>query len=120
MEKQPFPDWLDGERLILEKHTLEAAEQMFQYVDQDRQRLRRFLSWVDATLSAADEAKYIEDVLAKWDAGTMFDFGIFRKSDHVYLGNIGLHSVAWKHDRCGIGYWILGDFEGQGFMSEAV
>ncbi len=50
----------------------------------------------------------------------MFDFGLFRKADGTYLGNIGVHSIAWKHRRCGLGYWMLGAFEGQGYMSEAV
>src|SRR5258707_15252529 len=119
MEKQPFPEWLEGERLILKKHARDEAERMFQYVEQDRPRLRRFLPWVDATTTVADEARYIDEALIKWDACSMFDFGLFRKSDHLYLGNFGVHSIVWKHERCRLGYWILGDFEGQGFVSES-
>lgn len=36
------------------------------------------------------------------------------------MGNIGIHLIDWNHNRCEIGYWILGDYEGQGFISEAV
>ena len=120
MEKQPFPDSLDGPRVALKKHSPDEAERMFRYVDRDRERLRRFLPWVDATTSVADEATYIQGALAKWDACAMFDYGLFRKSDDLYLGNIGVHSIAWSHERCELGYWILGDFEGQGLVSEAV
>lgn len=36
------------------------------------------------------------------------------------MGNIGVHSIQWDQHRCEIGYWILGDFEGNGYVSEAV
>ncbi len=36
------------------------------------------------------------------------------------MGNIGVHTIVWEHGRCEIGYWLLGDFEGRGYMSEAV
>ncbi len=93
---------------------------MFRYVDRDRDRLRRWLFWVDAMQSADDERAWIEKAIAEWDAGELFGYGIFRRADGLYLGNIGVHAIAWEHARCEIGYWILGDFEGAGFMSEAV
>ena len=36
------------------------------------------------------------------------------------MGNIGVHSIKWDLLSCELGYWILGDFEGHGYMSEAV
>jgi ribosomal-protein-serine acetyltransferase len=93
---------------------------MFRYVDQDRERLREFLPWVDQTKTVEDEAGFIRMTHEKWETGELFDFGIFRKSDGTYLGNVGVHSISWQHHRCELGYWILGNFEGQGYMSEAV
>ena len=55
-----------------------------------------------------------------WDKYTLYDFGIFHNDTHTYMGNVGVHSIAWQHERCELGYWILGDFEGKGFMSDAV
>jgi RimJ/RimL family protein N-acetyltransferase len=120
MKATPLPEQIAAERITLKKHSLEIAEQMFGYVDQDRERLRVFLPWVDSTRSVEDERGYIKMTHDKWASNELFDFGIFRNSDSLYLGNCGIHSIAWPHNRCEIGYWILGAFEGQGFISEAV
>jgi len=120
MEVRPLPETLDGGRIVLRKHSPAHADEMFRYVDRDRERLRRWLAWVDDMKTVGDERGWIEKALAQWDAGELYSFGIFRKPDGLYLGNIGVHAIAWEHARCEIGYWILGDFEGAGFMSEAV
>lgn len=120
MDKKPLPERIEGARVILTKHSLENAVRMFAYVDRDRERLRKFLPWVDAVKSVDDEVAYIESTIDKWAAFDYFDFGIFRNADAVYLGNAGVHSIAWGDDRCEIGYWILGDFERQGYISDAV
>jgi RimJ/RimL family protein N-acetyltransferase len=120
MDKKAPPERIEGARVILKQHALAEAARMFEYVDRDRQRLRQFLPWVDAVESVEDERAYIESTIAKWASFDYFDFGIFRIGDGVYLGNAGVHSIAWGDDRCELGYWILGEFEGQGFISEAV
>ena len=120
MKKIYLPESLVGELTILKKHTLALAEEMFRYVDQDRERLKEFLPWVDFTCSVDDERSYIKMTQEKWAAYELFDFGIFRKEDGTYLGNIGVHTLAWGHDRCELGYWVLGAYEGQGYISDAV
>lgn len=93
---------------------------MFRYVDEDRERLMRFLPWVKFTNSIQDETDYIKMTHEKWDRHELYDYGIFSKDGDIYMGNAGIHTIAWGSDRCEIGYWILGRFEGKGFMSEAV
>ena len=36
------------------------------------------------------------------------------------MGNLGVHTIAWESRCCELGYWILGDFEGRGYMGEAI
>src|SRR4051794_36674200 len=96
------------------------AETMFGYVDSDRARLRAFLPWVDSTRTVEDEYGHIRMTRENWDLHQLLDFGIFRREDELYLGNVGIHSISWQHRRCEIGYWILSRFEGQGYVSEAV
>ncbi|MBN2657392.1 MAG: GNAT family N-acetyltransferase [Spirochaetales bacterium] len=36
------------------------------------------------------------------------------------MGNVGAFDFNWNNETCEIGYWILGQFEGKGYMSEAV
>jgi len=114
------PEILESERIVLKKHELSLAPLMFEFVDRDRERLRRFLPWVDTTTKVEDEVKYIQFALESWDQFTLFDYGIFRRGDDQYMGNIGFHSISWENERTEVGYWILGEFEGRGYMSEAV
>ncbi|MBC7754310.1 MAG: GNAT family N-acetyltransferase [Moraxellaceae bacterium] len=120
MEKIKFLPQIITERLVLRRHDLDQAETVFRYIDQDRQRLRQFLPWVDETKTVDDSRAYIQLTLNEWETSGGFDFGIFRKSDGLYLGNAGVHTIDWINKKCELGYWILGQFEGQGYVSEAV
>jgi RimJ/RimL family protein N-acetyltransferase len=120
MQKLNLSPKLEGSKVILKKHEEAIAATMFSYVDKDRDRLGKFMPWVPFTKTVEDEINYIKHTHKCWDEGTLFDYGIFRKSDGLYMGNIGLHTIKWEFDRCEVGYWILGEFEGQGFMSDAL
>lgn len=120
MEKLNLLSKLEGSRIVLKKHEEDLASTMFAYVEKDRIRLGQFLPWVPFIKTVEDELNYIKHTRHCWDKGTLFDYGLFRKSDDRYMGNIGLHSIEWGNERCEIGYWILGDFEGQGYISEAL
>lgn len=120
MDKKSLSPLLEGSRIVLKKHEEGLASTMFSYVEKDRDRLGQFLPWVLFTKTVEDELNYIKHTHKCWDEKTLFDYGIFRKEDNVYMGNIGIHSIRWDYSRCEVGYWILGDFEGQGYMSEAL
>jgi ribosomal-protein-serine acetyltransferase len=36
------------------------------------------------------------------------------------MGNIGVYEIDWENECCKIGYWILGRFEGNGYVRESV
>lgn len=120
MDKKTLSPWLEGSRIVLKKHEEGLASTMFSYVEKDRDRLGQFLPWVSLIKTVDDELSYIRQANQFWTEQIRFDYGIFRKEDQVYMGNIGLHSIHWDYGRCEVGYWILGDFEGQGYMSEAL
>ena len=120
MKKIKFPDEFTTKRLILKKHKVSGASAMFSALDSDRRRLGAFLSFVSVTKKLSDQKKYITGAIAKWRRAELFDFGIYERSTGRYMGNIGVHTINWPHECCELGYWIHGDFEGQGFVTEAV
>ncbi|MBV2167640.1 MAG: GNAT family N-acetyltransferase [Bdellovibrio sp.] len=120
MKAQYLPEMISSTRITLRKHQMDLAEIMFRYVDEDRTRLGRFLPWVAWTKGIHDERDYIEMTHRQWADYKMFDYGIFLNDGQVYVGNVGVHTIAWDHNRCELGYWILGKYEGQGYISEAV
>ena len=120
MQPTPLAELLTGTRIVLKRHSPDRASAMFAAIDRDRERLRRFLPWVDPTRSESDTVRYIESAIQKWNDHSGFDYAIFLKESDTYLGNVGVQSISWPNDRCELGYWILGPYEGQGFVSETV
>ena len=120
MIEQFLPEYIQGERISLKKLHVDLADKLFQYVDQDRKRLAQFLPWPNFMKSVNDEIDFINEANEAWKERKGFHFGIFRNSDNEYMGNIGLFSVSWINCSLEMGYWILGKFEGNGYMTEAV
>lgn len=121
LEKRTLSESIPSARLELRKHRddPQLARMMFEHVDRDRTRLGQFLPWVPFVKTVDDEIKYIRDCNTKWAECSLFDYGIFLKPQGQYVGNIGVHSIKWEHRGAEIGYWILGQYEGHGLMTEA-
>ena len=91
----------------------------FAAIEKDRVRLSRFLPWVDFTKSEKDSEHYLEQCLKNRENFDGFDYGIYLKNGD-FIGNIGLHTVSRASARAELGYWIAGEHEGKGYISEAV
>jgi len=115
-----MPKEITGDGFCLKKHQPDLASTMYTCIDSDRERLQKFLPWVEDTNSAEDSREYIVSCEKRWESGDYFDFGIFRSTDDRYMGNIGVHSISWDNHRCEIGYWIFGEFEGQGVTTRSI
>ena len=98
----------------LREWSADDAEEAYAEVDQNRDRLRDWLPWVDATRSPEDVRSFIERCAQS--EGRQRSFGIY--VDGVLAGNIGL---TLDEDNGGeVGYWITAAFEGRGLITEAV
>lgn len=93
---------------------------MFEALDSDREKLQKFLFFVPLTKSLKDQKAFLRRAAKMWRAGEIFDFGIYDKVTRQFMGNLGVHTIAWHHDRCELGYWLNSSFEGHGYVSEAV
>lgn len=119
MDKQILES-IEGEFVFLKRHEEKTAQILFDSIQKDKERLSVFLPWPKYINSIQDELNWIQETNSEWENKTNFSFGIFRKSDNHFLGTIDIHNIHWKPMRCEIGYWILGDFEGKGHVSESV
>src|SRR5690606_27021358 len=88
-------------------------------VDGDRERLGRYLPWVDFIRTEGDGEAYLRRCEEAWDAFELFDFGIYFPTGE-FVGNCGLHTVSKSNRRAEVGYWVVGELEGKGIISEAV
>jgi len=90
------------------------ADEAFALVDAERERLRQWMPWVDATASAADTRTFIETTRA---SQTDLDgLGIYVGG--AYVGGIGLR-VEPLNRHAEIGYWIGSAWEGRGLVTRA-
>ncbi len=52
--------------------------------------------------------------------GRAAEFSICAIEDEQFLGSMLLHSFAWEHLRCEVGFWVLPKMRGQGFAADAL
>lgn len=93
------------------------AEALFHIVDQSRESLREWLSWLDRTRSVQDSREFIKSTLQRFATNAGFDTGIFYH--HKLVGVIGYHAIDWNSKKVTIGYWLGTEFHGRGIMTQA-
>ncbi len=115
-----FPEKIEGQRICLAKNQIVNASEMFSLIHQNRGQLNEFLPWPDKIKSRQDQINYIQMTNESWKQKALFDYGIYKLSNHQFIGNAGVHSIDWRHSRCELGYWINQADQGKGYISEAV
>src|SRR5437660_5725991 len=100
-------------RLVEERH----APAIFATVDRERQSLRQWLPWVDATRTQDDTLAFIRASLEQFAANNGFAAGLWNHDS--YIGGIGTHKIDWLNRKVEIGYWLSESFQGKGLMTDA-
>jgi ribosomal-protein-serine acetyltransferase len=103
--------------LVLTPRSPSDALEMFTIIDADRDRLREWLSWVDATHSLADTRRYAQFAERQFQQRSLFDYAI--RHEGSLVGSIGLHNVDWSLRTAHIGYWLRPSARGRGLVTRA-
>ncbi len=99
-------------RLLEERH----ADELFAAVDRNREHLRRWLPWVDATKTVDDGLAFIRASLETFAAQQGFAAAIWYRNR--VAGVIGTHRIDWRNRCVELGYWLASEFEGRGIMTD--
>lgn len=99
-------------QLLEERH----APVMFALADRERERLREWLPWVDATRTEEDLLAFIRKSLEQFAANEGFAAGIWVQGR--FAGVIGTHRINWLNHKVELGYWLGSEFEGCGVMTD--
>lgn len=106
-----------GEVQLVPRSVIDAAD-VFALVEQFRDDLRTWLTWVDTQRSVADARLYAQLAARQFAERTMFDYTIRERG--AIVGSIGLFHLNWS-SRCGeIGYWLAPPARGRGIMHRSV
>jgi ribosomal-protein-serine acetyltransferase len=106
-----------GDGVVLTLTSINDAAEVFAVVDAERDRLREWLPWVDATVDVEVERAYLAEIEQVNVSGAGVHATI---RDRVgFCGLVGLR-LDQTHRRAEIGYWLSERCVGRGIMSRAV
>ncbi len=100
-------------RLLESRH----APELFALVDTNRNHLRPWMPWVEATKVVEDTEAFLESQLAQFATGEGLTAGVW-VGDRI-AGVVGTLRINWLDRRVEIGYWVGAEFEGCGLMTES-
>jgi len=98
-------------RLLEERH----AELVFRRIDEQRDHLRPWLPWVDATREPDDTLQFIRGALELFASRGEIAAGIWH--DGLFCGSIGTHRLDPLNRVVEIGYWLAREYQGRGIMT---
>jgi ribosomal-protein-serine acetyltransferase len=104
------------DEIELRLHEERHAEELFRLTDANRDHLRAWLPWVDATTTAEDTRAYIRESLQRLGAGEKYGFAILHQGRVV--GTIDLR-VDREAGEAEVGYWLAVDAQGRGIVTRA-
>jgi ribosomal-protein-serine acetyltransferase len=115
-----LPSELIGPRVLLRPYQLEDASQLWEAIDESRENLLPWMTWVSTYNSPADAELYVTRALAQWLLRENLALGVFDRHSGRFLGGSGLHQPRWDLLSFEIGYWLRTSAQGCGYMTEAV
>ena len=100
-------------RLLEERH----AEELTNLIDRNREHLRAWLPWVDATRTVEDLKNFIRGALKQLAQNKGFVAGIWHKGRSA--GVIGYDAIDWENRSTEVGYWLGEEYQGKGLVTTA-
>jgi len=104
------------EHLALKLMTERDAEEAYALIDKDRERLSRFLPWVDEVDSVEKE----RTDLARLAFDPNKQINCFLTLDGHIIGAVGTVEIRTPAQWAEIGYWIGSEHEGKGYVTAGV
>lgn len=99
--------------LLEEKHAIE----LFELTDRNRDYLREWLPWLDATRTSEDTRQFIKRSLEQFTRQGNFSLGIWFKGN--IAGTIGYSKMDPANQKVSIGYWIGYEYQHKGLVTLA-
>lgn len=107
-----------NEHVELKSVQLSDAAEIFEVIDREREMLRRWLPFVDKTLSVTDTENYIQSVESMPLESRDLVFAI--RYQGAFAGLVGLKNRDANNKRAEIGYWLSKAFQKKGLVMESI
>jgi len=93
------------------------AAELFTVVDSNREYLREWLPWLDATKSIEDEKAFISNSLEEYQKREGVFYTI--RLEGRIIGTISLNWIDWGNKAAGVGYWLSKNQTGNGYVTKS-
>lgn len=115
----PLPSVLRGRRVLVRPYRRGDGAALWARVDPERERLSAWLPWPSRHTCPEDSEAYARSAHARWLLRNDLTVALCTLDDEL-VGGSGLHRIDWDLRTFEIGYWIAEDWEGRGYVAEAV
>lgn len=106
-----------SKNVVLREFTKQDAPHLFKVIDSNRERLREWLCWVDATNSEENSLSFILNSRQQRQEETALILGIFQ--EERLCGAVSFVSIDKSKKIAELGYWVARDFQGKGITTSA-
>ena len=93
------------------------AGELFDVLDSNREYLREWLPWLDATNSLEDEKAFISNSLEEYQKREGVFYTI--RLEGRIIGTISLNWIDWANKAAGVGYWLSKNQTGNGYVTKS-
>ncbi len=116
------PEQFESERLILRcARPEEDAAMVNDAVDVSLEELRPWMPWANLPPCTLEEQiEVLQSSRQKYTERTDFRLLLFSKETGEMVGSSGIHRMDWEVGKFEIGYWVVTQHSGKGYITEAV
>ena len=115
-----IPDEIESERLLIRSPMPGDGHQLRQVILKNQDYLNQWLPWAAEILDEEGYEALVREKRVNFIQRKDLMLLLLLKGENRIIGASGLHRIDWQVPKFEIGYWIDRDFEGKGYISEAV
>lgn len=114
-----IPQQIETERLHLRVFQPGDGRLLHEAAVESFNELHPWMDWATHMPTLSESENYAREAARMFLNRDEINYLIFRRSDNLVVGAMGIHHIAWSVPRFEIGYWGRTRTNGNGYMSEA-
>lgn len=116
-----MPEIIDGVKIKLVARNNHNYDNDYWFeIEKNRLFLRNYLLWVDKTNSFQDCYNATDMFIDLWNKKENYAYSVVLNDTGKAIGSIDIHNIDLNNHSAEIGYWLAEEYNGNGYMSEAV
>ena len=111
-------EWIVRENVKLRLVSPDDADSLFEQIEKTRSQLAKYMPWGESTKSVDDERNFLIYCQKRMADKKLWSASIW--IDNKPVGMIDLHNIDYDNSHAEVGYWLGGDYQGSGVMTDCL